>query len=134
MPSRLRRMQVRARELVSTGLTKRQDEKTADNVPALPLCSRKSPDAGCESTRGIERRRTARCPGTNQVHQGVRPTASMYKQYQARKARAAPVSGTAKLQDDGTPFQTGSQNREKPVQRERQPYRGVADGESGEKA
>src|SRR6202041_1162214 len=117
MPSRLRRMQVRARELVSTGLTKRQDEKTADNLPALPLCSTKSPDAGCESTRGTERRRTARCPGTNQVHQGVGPTASMYKQYQARKARAAPVSGTAKLQDDGMPFQTRSQNRKKPVER-----------------
>jgi hypothetical protein len=58
----------------------------------------------------------------------------MYKQYQATKARGAPVFGTAKLQDDGMPFQTRSQNREKPVQRERQPYRGVAAAESGEKA
>src|ERR1700746_1143703 len=102
--------------------------------PLIHLCSTKSPDAGCESTRGTERRRTARCPGTNQVHQGVGPTASMYKQYQARKARAAPVSGTAKLQDDGMPFQTRSQNGEKPAERERKPHGGVAAADTGEKA
>src|SRR6201981_661669 len=134
MSSPLRHMRVRARDLVSTELTKRQDEKIEDNLPALPLCSTKSPDAGCESTRGTERRRTARCPGTNQVHQGVGPTASMYKQYQARKARAAPVAGTAKLQDDGMPFQTRSQNGEKPAERERKPHGGVAAADTGEKA
>jgi hypothetical protein len=58
----------------------------------------------------------------------------MYKQYQARKARGAPVSGTAKLQDDGMPFQTRFQNWEKPAERERKPYGGVAAAESGEKA
>src|ERR1700722_9814585 len=111
-------MRVRDRDLVSTELTKWQDEKITDNLPALPLCSTKSPDAGCESTRGTERRRTARCLGTNQVHQGVGPAAFMYKQYQARKARAAPVSGSAKLQGDGMPFQTRSQNGEKLAERQ----------------
>src|SRR5215469_6388534 len=111
-------MLILAPDPISIGPTKRQDERTTHNLQALPVCSTRSPGAGCESTRGKGRQHTRRCPGSHQARQGEGSTASIYKLYPVIQAQVAQEFGISKSLSTGKTFPACRESRGRLVGRE----------------